>query len=60
MTMTRSLSDFWRCDHSDDSVSELASVLQRADILIGNMGSDIRQRMDTRTPLQERSNAVAA
>ena len=42
MTTTRGLSDFWRCDRSDDLVSELTSVLQGADTLIGNMGSDIR------------------
>lgn len=42
MTEVRGLSDFWRCDRSDDLVSELASVLQGADTLIGNMGSDIR------------------
>lgn len=38
----KGLSDFWRHDRSDDRVQELASVLQGADILIGNMGSDIQ------------------
>lgn len=42
MSRERNLSDFWRCDRSDDRVLELASVLHGADILIGNMGSDIR------------------
>lgn len=36
------LSDFWRRDRSDDRTRELVSVLQGADVLIGNMGSDIR------------------
>ena len=42
MTTERSLSDFWRHDHSDDRVLELVSVLRGADNLIGLMGSDIR------------------
>ncbi|MFH1141179.1 MAG: hypothetical protein V1724_05865, partial [Chloroflexota bacterium] len=37
-----SLSDFWRYDLSQDRVQELVSILHGADILIGNMGSDMR------------------
>ena len=42
MTGQKSLSDFWRRDRSDDPARELASILQGADILLGNMGSDIQ------------------
>lgn len=38
----RNLSDFWRRDRSPDAAGELVSILQGADMLIGNMGSDIR------------------
>lgn len=36
------LSEFWRFDRSNDRVLELASVLQGADLLIGNMGSSLQ------------------
>ncbi len=42
MARTRSLSDFWRIDRSDDRVMELVSVLQGGDSLIGLMGSNVR------------------
>ncbi|MBF8267682.1 MAG: hypothetical protein HW388_1190 [Dehalococcoidia bacterium] len=42
MNAQRSLSAFWRHNRTEDRAQELASVLQGADSLIGNMGSDIR------------------
>ena len=44
----RNLSDFWRHDGSDDPVRELVSILQGADILIGNMGSDLQVAWSSR------------
>jgi len=42
MAHSRSLSDFWRQDSSDDRVRELTSVLRGSDSLIGVMGSGVR------------------
>jgi hypothetical protein len=41
-TSSRNLSDFWWRDGSPDAARELVSILHGADMLIGNMGSDIR------------------
>lgn len=46
-TRTRSLSDFWREDRSDDRVMELASILQGGDSMIGVMGSDVHATWST-------------